>query len=436
MAGITWLHLSDWHQRGKNLTQPWKGFDKYVVGDMLINDIRNRANIHADITKIDFIIFSGDVAFSGQTEEYEAAIESLFKPVLEVTELTSDRLFIVPGNHDFDREKLQFLTENMKRPFESNEQINEWLTEDKNRAELLSPFSAYQQFVSKYTGQDQPAYANTRRSTLAGKQIALLGLNSAFLCGRHKDEKEEVDDLGFLAMGEPQLHDSLKQIADADVRIAVLHHPFDWFAEADRDLIENRLKRACHFILCGHLHKPKVVFEQGTGGDCVTIPAGASFDKRIADNPRYTNAYNFMHLDFDTAQGTIYLRRWSEVNTEWIPDTESHPHLGFFQFHLPKQEPKPQPNPVVPPQNVQINSADLQKVDPVKLREAMVIAYNLADLQILCANLYISYDDISGEAREVKILHLIEYFQRRGWYNKLVSKVLQERPHLFNELTR
>lgn len=66
----------------------------------------------------------------------------------------------------------------------------------------------------------------------------------------------------------------------------------------------------------------------------------------------------------------------------------------------------------------------------------MVTAYNLADLQILCANLHVSYDDIGGEAREVKILHLIEYFRRRGWYDKLVRQVLQERPHLFNELTR
>jgi len=56
MAGMTWLHLSDWHQRGKD-------FDRDVVRDALLEDIRNRAAIHADLAKIDFVIFSGDVAF-------------------------------------------------------------------------------------------------------------------------------------------------------------------------------------------------------------------------------------------------------------------------------------------------------------------------------------------------------------------------------------
>jgi hypothetical protein len=47
MAGITWLHLSDWHQQGKN-------FDRQVVRDALIEDILNRASINPDLAKIDF----------------------------------------------------------------------------------------------------------------------------------------------------------------------------------------------------------------------------------------------------------------------------------------------------------------------------------------------------------------------------------------------
>ena len=34
MTGVTWLHLSDWHQKGKD-------FDRTFVRDKLIADIKN-----------------------------------------------------------------------------------------------------------------------------------------------------------------------------------------------------------------------------------------------------------------------------------------------------------------------------------------------------------------------------------------------------------
>lgn len=48
MAGLTWLHLSDWHQAGED-------FDRNVVRDALVKDIEERARIHKDLEKIDFI---------------------------------------------------------------------------------------------------------------------------------------------------------------------------------------------------------------------------------------------------------------------------------------------------------------------------------------------------------------------------------------------
>jgi DNA repair exonuclease SbcCD nuclease subunit len=57
MTGLTWLHLSDWHQGGKE-------FNRQVVLSALLKDIRERSKISANLEKIDFIIFSGDVALT------------------------------------------------------------------------------------------------------------------------------------------------------------------------------------------------------------------------------------------------------------------------------------------------------------------------------------------------------------------------------------
>jgi predicted NACHT family NTPase len=127
----------------------------------------------------------------------------------------------------------------------------------------------------------------------------------------------------------------VKQIEAADVRIVVLHHPFEWLAEFDRHRVEERLGRAAHFILCGHQHVPQVRVQRGTGGDCVVIPAGATYERRTPDNPRYTNAYNFVCFDFKTSRGTVYLRRWNDRGGEWVKDVETHSG-GRYPFRLPK----------------------------------------------------------------------------------------------------
>ncbi|BAT53545.1 hypothetical protein NOS3756_25060 [Nostoc sp. NIES-3756] len=328
MAGISWLHLSDWHQKGQD-------FDRDVVRDALINDIRKREKISPDLAKIDFIIFSGDVAYSGKKEEYEAAQKYLFDPVLEATGLPIERLFIIPGNHDIDRDAFELLSNSILKPFESNEQVNRWLTDNKKRDRLREPFEAYREFVTQYTHQTQPDYSSIRKLYINGKRVGLLGLNSALMAGRNKSPSGEVKDYGELIVGEPQFYDALKQLASFELRIAVLHHPLGWLAGFEQDLIRKRLqdKDGCHFLLCGHQHESEVYQVAGTTGNCVTIPAGSSYSNRD-----YHNGYNFVHLNLENSNGTVYLRRWSDKRNQWIKDIESAEDDGQVNFLLPQKE--------------------------------------------------------------------------------------------------
>ncbi|MDD4652439.1 MAG: metallophosphoesterase, partial [Methanothrix sp.] len=313
MVGINWLHLSDWHQKGNE-------FDRQVVLKALLKDIREREKINPCLQKIDFVIFSGDIAFSGKAGEYQTANEQFFKPLLDVCGLTAKQLFIVPGNHDLNREEFEFLSHELTEPLASEEKVQHWLTDDRRRSHLLGPFQAFSSFVKSYTGQEQADYANVRKMPIGDKQLALLGLNSAWMCGRNK---ATIGDKGFVIVGEPQIHSILDEISDADLKIAVLHHPFDWLTEFDCNRIETRLLQGCDFILRGHQHKPKVEVTSGTSGNCVIIPAGASYDRRMAENPAYANSYNFVHLDLDTGKGTVFLRRWSDPRNRWVEDIDS-----------------------------------------------------------------------------------------------------------------
>src|SRR5512137_1027717 len=112
MTGATWLHLSDWHQSGSE-------FDRQVVRRALLKDIRERARISPDLEKIDFVVFSGDLAYNGKSEEYLAAKEQFFQPILDACGLNPEQLFIVPGNHDLDRKQFELLPSGLKKPLSS-----------------------------------------------------------------------------------------------------------------------------------------------------------------------------------------------------------------------------------------------------------------------------------------------------------------------------
>jgi len=321
MTGLTWLHLSDWHQSKMD-------FDRKIVLDALLDDIKKRAAIDTNLEHIDFIVFSGDVAFGGKSEEYETVKNNLFEPILRECNLKSEKLFIVPGNHDLDRTKFELLPPSLAKPLESNDEVYNWLSDDEKRQESLKLFKNFANFVGGYTHQENSAFANVRPLNIDGKRIALMGINSAWMCARRKNSSEKIDDKGVVIVGEPQIYDSLKDISDFDIKIAVMHHPLDWLADFEYSQIKRRLFKGCNFILRGHQHEQYVEIIHGTYGDCIVIPAGACYNRRD-----YANAYNFVHLDFETGDGVIFLRCWNGRD-KWKEDSDSCKG-GKFYFRSP-----------------------------------------------------------------------------------------------------
>ena len=327
MSGLTWLHLSDWHQGGDE-------FDRKVVLEKLVEDIRKRKDINPNLEVVNFIVFSGDLAFSGKPNQYEEAKSEFLQQILEECDLDARHLFIVPGNHDMDIDEFKLLPSELLKSLTSDEQVQRWLTNVRYRSKLLEPFKAFSDFVKDFTGQESPEYACVKRlDDFAEKPILLLGLNSAWMCRRNQCINGVFNDYGSALIGEPQIHECFNKINTEDIVIAVFHHPFEWLAEFDRNRIEAQLRKKCNFILNGHLHKPKIQFDfGGTLGNSVIIPTGACYNKRTQVNPHYVNSYNFSHLDFDRKDCIVFLRCWSDKRTEWIKDTESYADEGYCEF--------------------------------------------------------------------------------------------------------
>jgi hypothetical protein len=219
--------------------------------------------------------------------------------------------------------------------------VSRFLDPDYDRSHYFAKFTPYGDFFNRYfagiTRFDAENYFWTRRFNVGHSTVGILGLNSAWMSGFNKNAQGEVDDYGKLIVGERQVDEAAKRLeeaGDADIWLALLHHPCSALnQDFDAIPVERLLKRRCDFFLRGHLHNADVNQALSLEGETVIIPAGACYDRR----DRLTNGYNFVRLDLSADTGTVYLRRYSERRREWLPDMDAtgEERGGQVEFALP-----------------------------------------------------------------------------------------------------
>ena len=319
MSTITWLHISDLHWRES------RSYDANIVVQALLRDLADRTEISPSLAKIDLIFVTGDIAFAGKKAEYVLA-SHFFGELLRTTRTRKTRLFTVPGNHDVDRSAITDASRAVVDGIEDRQGINDVLGNEVQRATVMQRVPGYRWFVSDYFGRnlrfDGANYFYAKERSVAGRRVAILGLNSSWASASDADRHK-------LFLGERQVRAALREARRADIRIVLMHHPFDWLQDTDRDTCEPMVLRECDFVLHGHLHRTGITSLQSPGSSTTVIGAGACYE-----TPTY--AYNLVHLDLNSGQGTIYLRTYSgQEGGFWTEDRMTYRDApGKYTFDL------------------------------------------------------------------------------------------------------
>ncbi len=287
MRPITWLHISDIH------LQPTQAWAQDVVLRAMCDDIASR---HAALTP-DFVILSGDLAYSGDPKEYDL-VASFLDALSTASRVPKKHIFCVPGNHDINRERQKMTFAGIRSTLHDENRIDSFLepSSREDLATLLQREEAYRNFQESYfTDQHRVVAADglayVSRITVDDVQIAIMGLDSAWC------SEGGISDHGKLLIGERQVLNALSLAHESTtpphVLLAVSHHPVHVLREFDRVAVQTHLERSCHFVHCGHLHDPD---QRMAGGDrangCLTLASGASFETRHT-----RNSYAIVTLD-------------------------------------------------------------------------------------------------------------------------------------------
>ena len=138
---IRYLHISDLHLTNKKLSA-FKDIERAFFNDL------DKIG-----TNIDLVFITGDIAFSGKNEEYQLAKEWIESKLLKALNLTWESIFVVPGNHDVERDlmnKALFIpTLNSTSIDEYNENLKQIWYHKPTRRFIESKFSKFRNFLKK-----------------------------------------------------------------------------------------------------------------------------------------------------------------------------------------------------------------------------------------------------------------------------------------------
>jgi len=303
---ISILHLSDLHFNKEN------EYEIKTVLDSLINDVKMLKDEHKIHPHI--IAITGDIANEGKKSDYDFALIWLNK-LINTFNVGKDKVFIVPGNHDVNRnELLQFSTVK----FDDQKEISKFLKSTGAEKEaLFKKLNNFSMFINEFYDEENPYSDNFNFATsvnVGPYLMGVVGLNSAWFSGE-KRFGDIVIDAKELIVGEIQAKEAYDSVKAADFCLTIMHHPFSWLHDLDEGLIKRIAMKNSDIILHGHIHSNSAAEMMTPDSTCVTLSAGASFiDKR-------DKRYSIITIDLSDLSYEILLRRYSEENKFWAKDT-------------------------------------------------------------------------------------------------------------------
>ncbi len=222
-------------------------------------------------------------------------------------------MVLAPGNHDVDISLIDpFAEDGMKSRLTDRTSVNRLLDDDVQLGRAIERMRPWMEFHREYyedTSVETPSSLTAvHRFTVGGNSVAIATLNSAWRATGAGDDADRA----HLILGDRQLSSAASAVADADIRIAVMHHPVYWLAEFDQNDAKRELNKSFHILCTGHTHVNEPQAVQTTLGRTVHSAVGSLYNSR-----EYVNSYSIIDFLPDVSGGNVRMRTYYEARDEF-----------------------------------------------------------------------------------------------------------------------
>jgi len=331
----TFLHISDFHFSKR------RARDQEIVVDALLNDLRTLCIGHR---KPDLVLFSGDLVQAAGVDLHDDAYDFLLDKVAKVTGCSDERIFVLPGNHEVERDGLMRFAEshrewrNLVNTPNETEEFNRIYAENHMNLALDAKFSNYD-YLDRYLRGGAPVgerkFGNNVVTVdhIAALNLDLVRFNTALLStGGHADF---ASDERNLVVPEYAVRDAVKALTPGAYRIAMTHHPMSSLSEQSARYLEGEIAKHFNIHLFGHMHDPQPKSVVGLTGGIVANQSGAIFTSRSNSY----NGYALITVDRSNGHSETLLRSYFKDRSEfadgidiidegrWYPSQEARQHF-------------------------------------------------------------------------------------------------------------
>lgn len=301
---MQWLHFTDFHVR--QTAGPFR--------ESLTSQVDAVKTFCLKGEPIDAVFLGGDIAYSGNKEEYCIFTELFLKPLRNISALQGAKFFVMPGNHDLccdDALPISWDTLNDRKAI--------FFCEDavglRVRKPITGAFQAYRQFVSanRLIGPDPEAEVSSLH-LVDNFPFDLIIVNTAFFSNKDDRSSDPITPIPLTSLR--------ARLSSARPNRPVFifgHHCLSCFRKEQIGQFATLLhdKNAVYFH--GHEHNPDATFH----GDSFlkTLGFGAVYTNSLVADPdvTYKNTFTFCKI---TNRLEIRAFTWESKPGAWVETTD------------------------------------------------------------------------------------------------------------------
>lgn len=300
------LHLSDIHIKNSNDPVLLKGEE---IARCTYEKLPNATSL--------IILISGDIAFSGKSDQYALAkrlLEDIQIEVEQEKELPITYI-IAPGNHDcdfsLDNNVRKMLVKTLQN--ESNPEVDAGII--KVCTEIQKPFFQFRHEIEDNETVSDDKLVRQTSIDVDRKRINFVALNVSWISEIHEQQ-------GFMHFPVGNYENLLSDGNDLD--LVVLHHPLNWFNQSTYRPFREFVKKKGDIVISGHEHIGNV----GTINDA---ESGAS---AFVEGCVLQEGDNLKESSFNIIEIDLELSQFSSTNYQFSNDSYTPKEEGSWRsFH-------------------------------------------------------------------------------------------------------
>ena len=285
------LHLSDVHIKAKKATN---------TSLNRIEKVKNVVHKHDYDVSACFVVVSGDIVFSGNSEEYKVAMDFLVdlqNSIKSANDSIDVKCIVVPGNHDCDFENddeaRRSLLDSVRKDMKFSKDysiINNCTSIQKEFFDFLSLFCDIENF------HDITRIHYQQRFSIGDYEICFNCFNTAWMSQLDEKQGQIVFPVDLVKTDKDKF----------DLVLSVFHHTYAWFELSNGKMFKNYIERNSDIILTGHEHDVGQRMQKRITGEINEYIEGG----RLQDDNSQNSDFNVLLIDLQEKEQKVVQYVW------------------------------------------------------------------------------------------------------------------------------